>query len=62
MGINWTKYWEGVDDGTVLRAIHLKMIQQDLADVLTTSDVGSSAEIIVHDGEVLVYESQVLYV
>ena len=61
MGIEWTKIWRGSDDGTLLKGVDLKNIQEDMSNVLTTSDVGSSAEIITHDGEILVYEGQVLY-
>ena len=61
MAITWTKLWLGTDDGTLLKGVDLKNFQQDMANVLTTSDVGSSAEIITHDGEILVYEGQVLY-
>ena len=38
MAITWTKEWEGSDDGTILKAIDLKNIQDDLADVLTVGD------------------------
>lgn len=44
MGITWTKEWQGADDGTVLRAVDLRNIQLDLANVLQTSDIGVSAQ------------------
>ena len=38
MGITWTKVWAGADDGSIIKGIDLKNIQEDLADVLTTQD------------------------
>ena len=61
MPIQWTKLWAGSDDGTIVGGLDLKNIQNDLSSVLTTSDVGSTADIIVHDNLVLVYEDQVLF-
>lgn len=40
MAIVWTKLWSGSDDGTILRGIDLRNIQDDLAGVLQTSDIG----------------------
>lgn len=39
MAIVWTKYWQGSDDGTILRGIDLRNIQDDLAVVQTVDDV-----------------------
>jgi hypothetical protein len=39
MAIVWTKYWAGSDDGTVLRGIDLRNIQDDLSVVQTVDDV-----------------------
>lgn len=39
-GVSWTKAWAGADDGTVLGGTDLKNIQDDLATVLTSSDIG----------------------
>lgn len=61
MAISWTKEWAGTDDGSIISGIDLKNIQQDLANVLTTSDVGSNADIITHDGVVVVYEGDVVF-
>lgn len=61
MPINWTKTWAGVDDGTLLKGTDLRNIQEDLANVLTTSDVGSNADIITHDGAVVVFEGNVVF-
>jgi len=38
-GITWTKEWAGTDDGTIVGGTDLKNIQDDLATVLTTSDL-----------------------
>ena len=38
MAITWTKDWSGSDDGTVLKAVDLRNIQDDLANVVQTSD------------------------
>jgi len=61
MPIEWTRVWAGVDDGTILTALDLKNIQQDMANVLTTSDVGSNADIMTHDGAVVVFEGNVVF-
>lgn len=61
MPINWTKLWSGTDDGTLLKGIDLKNIQEDLAGVLTTSDVGSSSDIITHESVVVTYEGDVIF-
>lgn len=39
MAITWTKEWAGVDDGTLLKAVDLRNIQTDLANVLQSSDL-----------------------
>lgn len=39
MAIVWTKYWAGSDDGTILKGIDLRNIQDDLAVVQTVDDV-----------------------
>ena len=39
MAIVWTKYWAGTDDGTILRGIDLRNIQDDLAVVQTVDAV-----------------------
>lgn len=38
MAIIWTKNWTGADDGTILKAIDIKNIQDDLANVQTVGD------------------------
>lgn len=38
MAIVWTKYWAGSDDGTLLSGVDLRNIQDDLANVVQTSD------------------------
>jgi len=38
MSIIWTKDWVGADDGTILKAIDLKNIQDDLSIVQTVND------------------------
>ena len=44
MSISWTKLWTGADDGTIVRGVDLGNIQNDLALVLQTSDIGSSVQ------------------
>ena len=61
MPISWTKVWAGTDDGTLLHGIDLKNIQEDLAGVLSTSDVGSNADIVTYEGVVVVYEGDVVF-
>jgi len=39
MAITWTKYWSGSDDGTVLKGIDIRNIQDDLSVVQTVDDV-----------------------
>jgi hypothetical protein len=39
MAITWTKDWQGSDDGTILKAIDIKNIQDDLSVVQTVGDV-----------------------
>ena len=39
MAIIWTKEWQGSDDGTILKGIDLKNIQDDLSIVQTVGDV-----------------------
>lgn len=31
MALNWTKYWESTDDGTVLTGTHLQTLQDDIS-------------------------------
>jgi len=57
MAIVWTKYWQGADDGTVLQAIDLRNIQDDLADVVTTDDVLSIPN--QTQGDVLYYNGSI---
>lgn len=61
MPINWTKTWSGTDDGTLLKGVDLRNLQEDLAGVLTTSDVGSNADIITHEDVVVAYEGDVVF-
>jgi len=44
MAITWTKNWTGSDDGSILRAIDLRNIQLDLANVLQTSDLSVTVQ------------------
>lgn len=65
-GITWTKLWAGIDDGTILRGIDLRNIQQDLAGVLTTADydniVADAADDAVEEvsSSLLFYESSLV--
>lgn len=69
MAINWTKAWSGSDDGTIIRGVDLKNIQDDLAGVLQSSDIGDSVAsqsdvntaIVCNDNEVVCYENEVVY-
>lgn len=44
MPVTWSKLWTGADDGTIVRGIDLGNIQNDLALVVQTSDVGSTVQ------------------
>lgn len=61
MSIKWTKLWSGTDDGSLLKGTDLRNLQEDLANVLQTSDVGSNADIITHEGVVVVFEGDVVF-
>jgi hypothetical protein len=38
MSLPWTKYWVASDDGTTLRAVDLRNIQDDVSSGLNTVD------------------------
>ena len=44
MAIVWTKYWAGTDDGTILKGIDIRNIQDDLANTVQPSDIGSTVQ------------------
>ena len=44
MPITWTKVWSGADDGTILKGIDLGNIQNDLATVVESTDIGSAVQ------------------
>ena len=44
MAIAWTHYWGGTDDGTTLKGIDLRNIQDDLSGVVQSSDIGSTVQ------------------
>ena len=67
MAITWTKYWTGADDGTTLKGVDLKNIQDDLGNVLTSSDIGSTVQAydegtttVCYEGAVVCYEEAVV--
>ena len=69
-GIVWTKEWSGIDDGTVVGGIDLRNIQDDLAGVLTSSDIGvtvqayadpSTTELIFWENDAVSYENAAVY-
>lgn len=68
-GIEWTKEWAGTDDGTIVGGIDLKNIQDDLAPVLTVSDIGVTVkaytepeELVFWENDVVAYEGNAVYV
>jgi len=44
MAIVWTHYWGGTDDGTTLKGIDLRNIQDDLANVTDVSAIGVTVQ------------------
>ena len=61
MAITWTKYWGPADDGTVLRGVDLRNIQDDIdatgvSDAETIQGVDVDAPTITDDGKALVYD------
>lgn len=56
-GIVWTKEWSGADDGTIVGGIDLMNIQDDLANVLTTSDIGVLVKSYTDPGELVFWEN-----
>ena len=44
MSISWTKNWTSADDGSIVGGSDLKNIQDDLASVLQTSDIGTNIQ------------------
>jgi len=44
MAIVWTHYWGGTDDGTTLKGIDLRNIQDDLANVTDISAIGVTVQ------------------
>ena len=64
MAIIWTKDWEASDDGTVLKAVDLKNIQDDinttgLADADSIQGVDVAAPTPADDGKALIYDDGV---
>lgn len=62
MTVNWTKQWEGSDDGSIIGGADLRNLQDDLANVLTTSDIGYQGYLVVFEGDILTYEGNVVYI
>jgi len=56
-GITWTKSWAGADDGTVVGGTDLKNIQDDLATVLTTTDIGVTVKSYTDHGTNIFWEN-----
>ena len=56
-GITWTKSWAGADDGTVVGGTDLKNIQDDLATVLTTTDIGVTVKSYTDPGTNIFWEN-----
>jgi len=68
-GITWTKEWDGADDGTIVGGIDLRNIQDDLAGVLTLSDIGvlvksytDPGDLVFWENNVVAYEGDAVYV
>ena len=59
-GITWTKEWSGADDGTIVGGIDLKNIQDDLTNVLSTSDIGVTVQAYDDPGEPVFWESDLV--
>lgn len=55
-GISWTKEWAGADDGTIVGGNDLRNIQDDLANVLTLSDIGVLVKSYTDPGDMLFWE------
>lgn len=69
MAITWTKAWAGTDDGTILDGVDLKNIQDDLSNVLQTSDIGVSVQAyasgnthVYWENEIVAYENDTVFV
>ena len=56
-GITWTKAWAGADDGTIVGGTDLKNIQDDLANVLVTSDIGVLVKSYTDPGDLIFWEN-----
>ena len=61
-GINWTKAWAGSDDGTIVGGIDLKNIQDDLAGVLTTTDIGVLVKSYTDPGTLVFVDNEIVSV
>lgn len=68
-GISWTKEWKGADDGTIVGGVDIKNIQDDLAPVLTTTDIGvlvqayaEADDLVFWENDVVAYENDAVYV
>lgn len=77
MAITWTKTWLPADDGTLLKAVDLRNIQDDINSVIVTapisdtsleqittaSKVSASAltDFVFWDDEVISYENDLVY-
>ena len=61
-GIQWTKDWSGTDDGSLLRGIDLRNIQQDLASVMTTSDLSDHGTLVFYEGNAVAWDNEAVYI
>lgn len=61
-GIEWTKTWSGTDDGSLFRGIDLRNLQQDLASVLTTSDLSDHGTLVFWQNDVVSWENEAIYI
>lgn len=67
-GIDWTKDWSGADDGSIVGGIDLGNIQDDLAVVVTTADIGvlvksftDPQDLVFWENDAVAYEGDAIY-
>jgi len=69
MAISWTKAWAGADDGTIVGGADLKNIQDDLSNVLQSSDIGVTVQAydsgnthVYWENEIVSYENDSVFI
>lgn len=61
-GLIFTKQWSGLDDGSLLRGIDLRNLQQDLSGVLTTDDLSDHGTLVFWQNDVVSWENEAIYI